>query len=228
VAEYWGYDETELTLTEMSLAEQLLSLARNVSDAIRDSMNAVVDLAGGDYEAVKQRAHKVRGYKNGAERIKDSIIYYLARLSITLPLHDIYRQIVLQLDRIAQNSDAIAYRLSVLVSKAEPRMSKSFSSKLTSMAQLVNSEFAALLSAIRLLQENPRRSLDEARKVASLEEEIDQKYRELELDVITEMRDNIVGMMLMREIIDLIEDTADVIKDAAENILYLALYKVTR
>ena len=228
MAEYWGYDETELTLTEMSLAEQLLSLARNVSDAIRDSMNAVVDLAGGDYEAVKQRAHKVRGYKNGAERIKDSIIYYLARLSITLPLHDIYRQIVLQLDRIAQNSDAIAYRLSVLVSKAEPRMSKSFSSKLTSMAQLVNSEFAALLSAIRLLQENPRRSLDEARKVASLEEEIDQKYRELELDVITEMRDNIVGMMLMREIIDLIEDTADVIKDAAENILYLALYKVTR
>ncbi len=229
MAEYWGgYDETETTLAEMSLAEQLLALARNVSDALRDSMSAVNDFVGGDYEAVRQRAVKVRGYKNGAERVKDNIMYYLARLSYLLPLSDVYRQVVLQLDRIAQNSDAVAYRLSVLVSEASPRLSKSFGTKLSEMAKLVNLEYETLLSAVRLLQENPRRSIDEARKAMSLEEEVDQKYRELEIDVIREMKEDMVALMLMREVIDLVEDTADVIKDAAENILFLALYKIAR
>ncbi len=229
MAEYWGgYDELETSLAEMSLTEQLLALARNVNDAIRDAINAVVDFTDGNYEAVRQRASKVRGYKNGAERVKDNIIYYLARLSYFLPLHDIYRQMVLQLDRIAQNSDAIAYRLSVLVSEANPKISKSFASKLSSMANLVSNEYSSLLTAIRLLQENPRRSIDEAKRTMSIEEEVDQKYRELELAVITELKDDMVSLMLLREIIDLIEDTADVIKDTAENILYLALYKVSR
>ena len=229
MAEYWGYyDETETSLAEMSLAEQLLALARNVGDALRDSMNAVNDFAGGDYEAVKQRAVKVRGYKNGAERVKDNIIYYLARLGYLLPLSDVYRQVVLQLDRIAQNSDAVAYRLSVLVSEASPRLSKSFSAKLAEMARLVSLEYEALLSSVRLLQENPRRSIDEARRTMSLEEEVDQKYRELEIDVIHEMKDNMVALVLMREVIDLVEDTADVVKDAAENILFLALSKIAR
>ncbi len=220
--------ETELTLVEMSLSEQLLSLARNVNDAIQDAMLAVEDFTAGNAEAVRQRSMKVRGYKNGAERVKDRIVEYLARLGGYLPLRDVYRQLVLQLDRISQNSDAIAYRLSVLASKLNVNLSKSFGAKLSSMSHLVLSEYATLLSAIRMLQENPRRSVDEAKKTMAIEEEVDQKYRELELDVISELKDDLLSLMLMREVIDLIEDTADVIKDAAENILFLALYKVTR
>ncbi|WP_048191928.1 DUF47 domain-containing protein [Pyrolobus fumarii] len=229
MAEYWGStEETEFTLVEMSLSEQLLALARNVNDAIRDAMNAVNDFIEHNAEAVRQRSVKVRGFKNGAERVKDRIVDYLARLGFSLPLRDVYRQLVLQLDRIAQNSDAIAYRLSVVASERSVKLSNSFANKLRSMAQLVFNEYSTLLSSIRMLQENPRRSVDEAKKVMAIEEEIDQKYRELELDVITELKDDLLSLMLMREIIDLIEDTADTIKDAAENILFLALYKVSR
>ncbi len=227
VAEYWD-SSTEFTLAEVSLAEQLLVLARNVSDALRDSIASINEFLNNEIDAVKQRSSKVRGYKNGAERIKDRIVEYLARLGISLPLRDIYRQLALQLDRIAQNSDAIAYRLTVVTSRGENRFSNRFAAGLREMGELVLREYESLLNSIRLLQENPRRSIEEARKVVLLEDEVDQRYRRLEVEVLEELKDDIIKLMIMREIIDLVEDTADVIKDTAENILFLALYKVTR
>ncbi len=227
VAEYWDAS-TELTLAEISLAEQLLVLARNVNDALRDAIASLNEFLNMDFNAVKQRSSKVRGYKNGAERIKDRIIEYLARLGLSLPLRDVYRQLALQLDRIAQNSDAIAYRLTVIASRGEKRFTSAFVTRLREMGDLVLREYETLLNSIRMLQENPRRSIDEARRVMLLEDEVDQRYRTLEVDVLEELKDDIIKLMIMREIIDLVEDTADVIKDAAENILFLALYKVTR
>jgi uncharacterized protein Yka (UPF0111/DUF47 family) len=51
-------------------------------------------------------------------------------------------------------------------------------------------------------------------------------YRSITLEVIKKYSKDVFSLMILKEIVDLVEDLADVIREASHDFKYLALYKI--
>ncbi|HDJ83624.1 MAG TPA: hypothetical protein ENG44_01335, partial [Desulfurococcaceae archaeon] len=116
--EYYSPDDIrKASIAEMNLIEMLKSITRTVEDTFIEVNDIVLSFLGGKLETVKTRYVKARHMKNQTEELKDKAMEYLVRVSTSLLYKDVYRIVLTDLDRIAQNLDAVAYRLYLLADR---------------------------------------------------------------------------------------------------------------
>lgn len=228
--EYYDYDmerRRRQSLAEESLNEQLLGVTRALSDTITSMREIVIALANADDRKLKELHRKVKEAKERVESMREDALTYLARLGDLLNTSTLYKDIFLSLTRVAQMTEGIAYRAYLLASNTNIT-SNTASELLTSMADSIQKEFDRLEVAIQALSSNPKKGYEEAQLVTSIEDEVDNLYRQLTYSMYRELRQDLVALMLLRDIVDMIEEVADTIRDAAENVKFLALYRVAR
>jgi uncharacterized protein Yka (UPF0111/DUF47 family) len=232
LAEYYDYEREErvrVSLAESTLEEQMLGLARMVDDAVRELGLVVERLLRGEREAVKSRYEKVRSIKDAAERAKDDALRYMAGLGLYLSHADMYRSIFIGLARLAMLVDGAAYRGLLIAENSDPsKLPPELADLVVFMAQQLRKQYESLVAAVRLLPTNPRRSGEEALKALKLEDEIDLMYRKASILVYKLLRDDIISLMLVRDLVDLLEETSDAVRDIAEGVRLLALYREAR
>ncbi|MEM0113543.1 MAG: phosphate transport regulator, partial [Metallosphaera sp.] len=76
--------------------------------------------------------------------------------------------------------------------------------------------------SLRLLSINAQKSVESARNIMKLEEEVDDLYRSLELKLFEKKYEDLIYVMLMKDIADRLEDSEDMIRDSATSITYIA------
>ncbi len=228
--EYYDFDREmrrKASLAEESLNEQMLGLARMVSRAVIMLREVVEALAAGDTEKLRELHSRIEQVKEQVESMKEDALGYLARLGDLLTTASLYRNVFMMLTRVAQVSEGIAYRAYLVSSNSDTR-SGTVNELLARLAEAIRREFDHLESAIQNLPSSPKRSYEEAQIILSIEDEVDELYRKLSFTLYKEMSNDIVALMLMRDISDMVEDIADYIRDAGEEVKFLALRKVQR
>lgn len=218
-------DPRRISLAEMSVVEQLMSLSSHVRDSMGESVKIVEDLVEGKKEAIKARYERIRSLKNSAEEVKDKTLEYIVRIAPTLIYKDLYAAVVNMLERVAQNMDALAYRV-LVTSRQNASVGQETGRMVAEFASTVFKAYDKLHDAIRMLSMNSaRKSVEAAKEVSKLEDAADSLYRNITPHLYSSYSSDISMLMLLKEIVDTLEDTCDVIKEAADNLRYLALHK---
>ncbi len=232
MTEYFDYEREarlRLSLAESTLDEQIVNMARLGEDVLRELRQVLESLVRGDRAAVKSRYEKVRGLKEDVEKVKDSALRYMAGLSVPVLSADTYKAIFVGLTRFAMVADGAAYRMLLIAENSDPsKLPPELGDMLVSMAEALRRQYEGLVAAVSLLPTNPRRSVEEAARALKLEDEIDMMYRKTSILAYRLLRSDIIALMLVRDLIELLEEASDLVRDIAENVRLLALYREAR
>ncbi len=224
-SEYYDFDaerRRRRSLAEESLSEQMLGLTRVVGRSVALLRDIVISLYNGDEAKLKELHTRCHQVKEQAESMKEDALAYLARLGDILVTGSLYRDVFLNLVRAAQLAEGVAYRAYVMASNSN-LSSETIRELLLNLASTINEEFENLEAAIQLLAGNPRKGYEKAQSVSVLEDRADDIYRKLTLAMYKELYNDIVALMLLKDIAEMAEDIADVIRDAAEDVKFMAL-----
>ncbi len=211
------------SIAEMNLIEQLTSIIDTIEKAsqrLGDMLNALQEEK---YELAKKGYEYVRIVKENAQEKKEESMEYLVRVSPNLMYKEIFMLTLNHLDALSQIIDELGFKVS-LVARLKTKCSS-----LTSINEMF-SKIKEMLSLLRHesknLNINPKQSLEQHSKILSLENTVDQNYRSLD-EKILENRDQLqaVEALLLKDVINLIEDAADKIRETSYGLKYIALHR---
>ncbi len=231
MSEYYDYERDmrrNISLAESSLSEHLFGLAREVEDLVTQLPNVVSYLVEGDTSSMQSLYMKIRGEKDRVELMKDEALYYLARIGTLLLTTNIYKDSFIALARVATNIDGMAYRAMLVLENGFLRLPPMITTSLQDIVRVFVDQYRSLSYSIRLLHESPDKAYESTAKVFNLEEEIDQQYRQLSLNVYKAFKNEVVALLLLKDLTEMLEDTADLVRDVAENVRFLSLYRASR
>lgn len=224
--EYYNPEDLrKASIAELNLIEMLKNVARVAEDTYTEVNDIVVSFLNKQLDIVSTRYVKARHMKNQTEELKDKAMEYLVRVSTSLLYKDAYRYVLTDLDRMSQNLDAIAYRLYLLADRGYT-VDEGVAIDIRSFMDKIREQLSVLIAVIEMLGINPKKSIEEAERIIRMEEDADQSYRELELKIFEEYTEKIPLLLVLKEIVDLLEETSDLARDAADNLKYIALHKV--
>ena len=146
---------------------------------------------------------------------------YIFKIREGLLDKDIYVRILNNLEKISQNLDAAAYRLSVMLTK-DLKIENSIGRLLIVICEKIIASITHFIEALRLLSTNPKNALENARNVIKIEQEVDELYRSLELYLFEKSVSNFLHIMLLKDVADRLEDSEDLLKGSADDITYIA------
>jgi len=206
-------------IATLAIEEQLQQILLKVLDEIR----ILYELLSNDKQGINymQIYSKVNGIKNDIENNKYRLGEYIFKIREGLLDKDLYVEIMNNLEKVAQNIDAAAYRLSVMLTK-QFIIDDVINRLLIVICEKIIASITHFIEALRLLSVNPKNSFENARSVIKIEQEIDDLYRSLELTLFEKNTSNFSYIMLLKDIADRLEDSEDLLKISADNITYIA------
>jgi len=224
--EYYDFETETLrrrSLAEESLGEQMRGVARTVSKTVSIISDAIDAFLMNDNNKLKDLTSQSRRLKELAESMKEDALTYLARLGNLLLTNALYRSAFLKLTRIAQQSEGLVYRLYVMSSNSI-QVTKDIRELLAEFANHIVKEYEKLETSIEHLTSNPKKSYEEAHKILSIEESADDIYRKLTFQIYKKAGSSMIGVLLLRDVAEMLEDIADLIRDTSEDVKFLALH----
>jgi len=124
------------------------------------------------------------------------------------------------MDEIAGYITGIAFKLSNL--KIKTLKTKNLEKELTELIELVVDEIYKLNEIVRSLNVDSSKSIELAQETQKIERDIDSKYRTMEIKALNEIRDT-KELLLMKDVIELIEEMADKCQEVSDSFILLAL-----
>ena len=124
------------------------------------------------------------------------------------------------MDEIAGYITGISFKLSNI--KSATLKSSKLDKDLTELIELVVDEVYKLNEIIRSLNTNASNSIDLAQETQKIERDIDQKYRLITIKILNELT-NTKELLLLKDVIEGIEEMADKCQEVSDSFILLAL-----
>ena len=124
------------------------------------------------------------------------------------------------MDEIAGYITGIAFKLSNI--KGTTLKNADLNKQLTELIELVVDEVYKLNEIIRSLNTNSNKSIELAQETQKIEREIDIKYRKMTITVLNDIT-NTKELLLMKDVIEGIEEMADKCQEVSDSFILLAL-----
>ena len=207
-------------IANLTIEEQLQQICSKVLDEIR----IFYELLTNQELNVNplQVYSKISSVKDDVEVTKYKLGEYIIRVREAIQDVDLYLEILNNLERSAQNIDAAGYRYSVILSRGN-KMDDVTYRLLVVMAEKLMATITQLSESIRLLSVNPNKSLESSKAVVRMEEDVDELYRSFELKLYEKSGNDLVYIMLAKDVADRLEDSEDLLKVSSDTVTYLAL-----
>ncbi|MCI2415290.1 MAG: DUF47 family protein [Candidatus Aramenus sp.] len=206
-----------MSIAHMTLEEKMQQITLKLIDEIRVFYEFLTVKTRNPMQAYA----KINGIKNSVENEKYLLGEYIVKVKEGLDDKDLYFAILDRLEKISQNIDASAYRLSVLLARGT-ELNEIVYKFTVVMSEKILASLTHLIEAIKSLSINAKKSVESSRNVLKLEEEVDDLYRNVELKLFEAKYDDLIYVMLMKDIVDRLEDSEDLIRDVANDITYIA------
>ncbi|MFP3204415.1 MAG: phosphate transport regulator [Metallosphaera yellowstonensis] len=207
-----------MSIAHISLEERLQQISLKLIDQVRVLYEIVKN---GTPANPMQAYSKINGIKNSVELDKFMVGEYIIKVREGLLDRDLYIDILNNLEKISQNLDAASYRLSVLLSRGT-QLDELLSKLIVVISEKLLASLTHLVESLRLLSVNAQKAVDAVRNIMRLEEEVDDLYRSLELKLFERKYDDLIYVMLLKDIADRLEDSEDMVRDSATSITYIA------
>ncbi len=197
-----------------------------LQDEITKLLNSARDLSSvysllikGDSKGLQVYLDRMRNTEEDVENLRRKITRDVSEIgSLMVNREDILRTAYL-MDEIAGYMSGIAFRLSTIKPAV---LKKEFDTEIQSLIDMVVEELFKLNEMARALSINPLAAIEIAPAVQKLERQVDDKYRALIVKTLNDVT-SVKDMLLLKDVIEGIEDMSDKCLEASDSFTILAL-----
>lgn len=143
-----------------------------------------------------------------ADKLKTTLLREVASMGSLLISREDFLRLIFQVSEIADNAEGVGFRLNGIITK-KWKVDKKQMKAIASLMGLVLEEMVKIRETVMSLNLNPEKALVLSRSVEEVERKIDLQYRNLDLDVL-DSRMPIQSMLILRDIVQHLEDMADI------------------
>jgi len=213
------------SIAESQIMEQLNMILRNVEEVYRELVQVFKDLDNGYAEAVSKRYSRIKATKDDIENRGINLMEYVLRVSPTLMFKDVYVNVIQDLVRAAEHGEAAAYRNLLLSSKEFERIPDELYALLDSMLIKLIDMLDTNSNMLRMVGHKNKTFRELYIKLIKTENAVDDLYREGGLLVLRSYSKDVGALILIKELLDKLEDAADIMKRVGTYLRYISLQK---
>jgi hypothetical protein len=170
--------------------------------------------------AVKNTLEQIVNIEDEVEALRRKITRDVADVGGLIMNRENLLNTAYTMDEIAGYITGISFKLSNI--KPATLKTADLDKDLTELIELVVDEVYKLNEIIRSLNTNSSNSIDLAQETQKIEREIDTKYRIMTIKILNEIT-NTKEIMLMKDVIEGIEEMADKCQEVSDSFILLAL-----
>ena len=204
---------------------------RKAIAVLQDEINRILNAARGlsalpnmmvkkDKSGVKNTLEQISSIEEEVENLRRKITRDVSDVGGLIINRDNLLNTAYTMDEIAGYITGIAFKLSNI--KGTTLKNADLNKQLTELIELVVDEVYKLNEIIRSLNTNSNKSIELAQETQKIEREIDIKYRKMTITVLNDIT-NTKELLLMKDVIEGIEEMADKCQEVSDSFILLAL-----
>ncbi|KPV64642.1 MAG: PhoU domain protein [Candidatus Bathyarchaeota archaeon BA2] len=210
--------------TEERVKRRALSVCqdhlRSVMDVSRKISQMVDCFVKGDKKLARELFADVKKSEEEVDVARRAVSLELAEIGAILMSREDFLRFTNLTSEIADFYEGIAFRLLEIMERGW-RVSTDIKEGLTKLSSAVFETVSKLRETAMTLNYGASKTLEKAREVEMAEKIVDDLYRELEVKIVNSDMD-IPAMLLLRDVAQILEDTADKAEDASDTARILA------
>jgi predicted phosphate transport protein (TIGR00153 family) len=173
-----------------------------------------------DRAGIKTTLEQISSIEDEVENLRRKITRDVADVGGLILNRDNILNTAYTMDEISGYISGIAFKLSNI--KVSTIKTSNLDKDLTELIELVVDEIYKLNEIIRSLNVDSSKAIELAQETQKIEREIDTKYRIMEIKALNEIHDT-KELLLMKDVIELIEEMADKCQEVSDSFILLAL-----
>lgn len=206
------------------IAEIIVNETRKISDMLELVRYVVTNSNSIEKNGMTEIINKAKDLKSEIEILRKDVLAYISKTYPALMNKEEWIRITAKVYSVSDKVLGIMYRLEYYITKGwqiDTRISSSILDLLDSLSIMVKT-FIAMTSSLIV---NPPHSLTLCEKIENLERDIDEKYRKTSFAILDAMK-LLHQTILIKEIVDMLEDTSDIIEDTVSDFRLILLNKL--
>ena len=173
-----------------------------------------------DKSGIKTTLEQISSIEDEVENLRRKITRDVADVGGLILNRDNILNTAYTMDEISGYITGISFKLSNI--KVSTIKTSNLDKDLTELIELVVDEIYKLNEIIRSLNVDSSKAIELAQETQKIEREIDTKYRIMEIKALNEIHDT-KELLLMKDVIELIEEMADKCQEVSDSFILLAL-----
>ena len=173
-----------------------------------------------DKSGIKTTLEQISSIEDEVENLRRKITRDVADVGGLILNRDNILNTAYTMDEISGYITGISFKLSNI--KVSTIKTSNLDKDLTELIELVVDEIYKLNEIIRSLNVDSGKSIELAQETQKIERDIDSKYRIMEIKALNEISDT-KELLLMKDVIELIEEMADKCQEVSDSFILLAL-----
>ena len=173
-----------------------------------------------DKAGIKTTLEQISSIEDEVENLRRKITRDVADVGGLILNRDNILNTAYTMDEISGYISGIAFKLSNI--KVSTIKTSNLDKDLTELIELVVDEIYKLNEIIRSLNVDSAKAIELAQETQKIERDIDTKYRIMEIKALNEIHDT-KELLLMKDVIELIEEMADKCQEVSDSFILLAL-----
>lgn len=194
---------------------------RKVLDVTRKIPQMIDCLIKNDEEKAKQVYNEIRASKDDVDNARRLVSRELAEIGAILLSREDFLRFTNLASEIADFSEGIVFRLLQMM-EHNWNVPAEIKRDLLKLSEAVLETVIKLRETIMVLSYSPEKAMEKASEVEIAEREVDELYRNLEIKLLNSKLE-IQALLLLRDVLQLLEDAADKAEDAVEAARILSL-----
>ena len=173
-----------------------------------------------DKAGIKTTLEQISSIEDEVENLRRKITRDVADVGGLILNRDNILNTAYTMDEISGYITGISFKLSNI--KISTMKTSNLDNDLTELIELVVDEIYKLNEIIRSLNVDSSKAIELAQETQKIERDIDTKYRIMEIKALNEIHDT-KELLLMKDVIELIEEMADKCQEVSDSFILLAL-----
>jgi len=204
--------------TEHRVKRRALSISqdhlRRVLDLTRKVPQMIDYFIKNDGEKTRQLFNEIRSCEDEVDNARRLVSQELAEIGAILLSREDFLRFTSLTSEIADFSEGIAFRL-VEIMEHNWSVPMDIKKDLLKLSEAVLETILRLRETMMVLNYGPAKTMEKAKDVEVAERVVDELYRELEIKLLNSKLD-FPALILLRDVLQLLEDSADKAEDAAD------------
>ncbi|HZW58150.1 MAG TPA: DUF47 family protein [Nitrososphaerales archaeon] len=211
--------EAEIQARRKTLAV-LQDEVRRVLDASRELVQLYISLTKADSAGIQSSLERIRKAEEDTEQLRRMLTRELAEIGTMIINREDFLRTAYNVEEMSGHIAGVAFKLSQVKFTAIKRAG--IVEQLRDLIDMSVESVQRLNEVVRALAINPIHAIDLSNSVQKLERQVDDKYRNLTSKIMSEV-DSFKELLLLKDIVQGIEDLVDNCLSATDSITILAL-----
>jgi len=193
---------------------------RKVVDVTRKVPQMIDCFNKNDKDGARQLFDEIRSGEDDVDKARRLVSQELAEIGAILFSREDFLRFTNLTSEIADFSEGIAFRLNEITNH-NWKVPVDIKKELLTLSEAVLEAVVKLKETVMVLNYGPSKTMEKANDVEVAERKVDEIYRELEIRLLSSKMD-FPPLILLRDVLELLEDSADKAEDAADAVRILS------